>query len=162
MHAQDTASNGQGGIWWDHVDAVRRDQRLCRHLQHGHPGLPRQQSRQETLTVGGEVLDKHEGHAAVRRHLREKRLEGRQAARGRPYTHNDTARVRPPLRVRRLGLRRSLWILGRLVVHSLFCLQKMPMYEFGDSDLYRRLSRTYLSLPARCVYLYGKIYIRIR
>jgi hypothetical protein len=129
LHAQDTASNGQGSIRWDHVDVVRRDQRLCRHLQHGHPGVPCQQRRQETLTVGGEVLDKHESHTAVRRHLREKRLEGRQAARGRPYTHNDTAPVRPPLRARRLGLRRSLWILGGLVVHSMFCLKKMHLYE---------------------------------
>ena len=92
--------------------------------------------------VGGEVLDEHEGHAALRRHLREELLERLQAARGRAHAHNETARVRPPLRARRLGLRRSLWILGRLVVHSLFCLQKMPLYEFGDSDLHRRLSRT--------------------
>ena len=77
LHAQDTASNGQGGIRWDHVDVVRRDQRRCHHLQHGHAGVLRQQRRQETLAVRSEVLDEHEGHAAVRRHLREKRLEGR-------------------------------------------------------------------------------------
>jgi hypothetical protein len=52
--------------------------------------------------------------------------------------------------------------MGRLVVHSLFCLQKTPLYKFGDSDLHRRLIRTYLRLPARSAYLYSKSYTRTR
>jgi hypothetical protein len=79
LHAQDAAADGQGGIRRDHVDMVGLNRCGRRHLSHRHPGILRQQRRQEARAVGGEVLDEHERHAAVRRHLREERLEDLQA-----------------------------------------------------------------------------------
>ncbi len=69
LHVQDAALDGQSGIGRDHVDVVGLDRRLRRDLLHGHAGVLRQQFGQEARVVGGEVLDEHEGHAAIRRHV---------------------------------------------------------------------------------------------
>ena len=108
LHVQHTASDSQGSIRRDNVDVVRCDWRRRRDLSDGHPGVLCQQLWQEALAVGGEVLDKHEGHSTVQRELREEHFEGLQATRGRPHADNNTARLRPPLQVRRLGLFRSV------------------------------------------------------
>ena len=134
-HVQHAAGDGQGGIRRDDVDVVRLDRRLRRDLLHGHPGVPRQQFRQEARAVGGEVLDEHEGHAAVRRHLREERLEGLQAARGRAHTHNDTARC-GPLCGRAASACAGVcgsWEVSSFIACS--ASKKCPCTNSGDSDL---------------------------
>jgi hypothetical protein len=56
------------------------------------------------------MLHEHKGHAAIRWHVREELLEGRQATCRRAHADNDTVRWRL-VRAHRLALFRRLWVL---------------------------------------------------
>ena len=83
------------------MDLVRVDLHRVLGQMHRHRGITRDDRGQRALVVRIEVLNQHERHAAVGRHVREERLERIQTAGGRPDA-NDQVR---PVSGRR-GLRR--------------------------------------------------------
>ena len=79
-YLQHAVGDGQRGIRRNHIDMPRLDAHAVRCLQHRHAGAAADQLRQQAVVVRRQVLHQHEGQFAVRRHVREKRLECFQAS----------------------------------------------------------------------------------
>ena len=79
-YLQHAIGDGQRGIRRNHIDMPRLDSHAVRCLQHRHGGAAADQLRQQAVVVWRQVLHQHESQLAVRRHVREKRLECFQAS----------------------------------------------------------------------------------
>jgi hypothetical protein len=112
---------------------VGADRRAVAGKNHRHRGVPPQQLVQDALARGVEVLDEHEGHAAVRWHAVEERGEGGKTTRG--GTDGDGEdRHRDAVRRRGRGRFRS----GRRHVHASCPGRQSQSQECGASSSFAR------------------------
>ena len=89
---QHAALDRQDGVRRDDVNLVRADRRPIRRGMHRHRRVAGHDRGQRAFVMRIEMLDQHERHAAVGRHLGEERLEGVEPARRGADAH-DQARL---------------------------------------------------------------------
>jgi hypothetical protein len=70
--AQATFSDGESGIWRDDVDMIGENSRAVGRLRHIHCRAVPDELGQDACVVGGKMLDQHERHPGVGRHVAKK------------------------------------------------------------------------------------------
>ena len=88
---QRAAGDAHVAVGRDHVEVVGLHRHLVLHLDHGHGRAALQDLGQHARVAGVQVLDQHEGQAAVDRHQAEELLVGLQPA-GRRTERDDAQR----------------------------------------------------------------------
>jgi len=110
----------------DDVGTVCVDRHVVGRLTHLHARAPHHQIAEDALVGRVEVLNQHEGHAAVGRHVRKKQLECLQSAGRRtdPYDGNAPAAIIGSRPAPGLGVGSVIWarlhLDGALLVPDLF------------------------------------------
>ena len=90
-HSENAIFNGERGVAWDDENAVLAYGNAVRGLQDRDRGIASKQFDQQSLVMGGEVLDQYEGHPAIGRRIGQERLEGREATGRGANPHNEAA-----------------------------------------------------------------------
>src|SRR4029078_8971836 len=97
--------------WCNDIDTVALGLHPIRHLQNRHRGVTGQQIDHHALVIWIEMLDQHEGHAAVGRKRLEETFEGvetpcRSPKRNNWEIHTSALRQDTPVRLRSRRARR--------------------------------------------------------